>query len=259
MILKRLLSKALSKKYGWFGDYKSWKEAMKVSGGYDSSEILEKVKSAVLKVKNGEAEFERDSVLFYEKEYSWALLSGLLLVAGKNAGKLRLIDFGGSLGSTYFQHKPFLDNLPQVSWNIVEQENFYKTGKVIFQNNVLKFYPDIASCLKDDQVDAILLGCVLPYMETPYIFLEEIFKYKISYLLIDRMPFINSEYDRLTVQKVPPYIYKASYPAWFFSYKKFIANIQQHYTILAEYKCNDIANIKSTYKGLILKLIHESC
>ena len=46
------------------GDYSSWAEASANSTGYDSEEILAKVLAATLKVKHGEATFERDSMLF---------------------------------------------------------------------------------------------------------------------------------------------------------------------------------------------------
>ena len=44
-----------AKKYGWFGDYKTWEEAENVSTGYDAIEIIQKVKESTLKVKNGKA------------------------------------------------------------------------------------------------------------------------------------------------------------------------------------------------------------
>jgi hypothetical protein len=44
----------------------SWEKAQKKCSGYDNSIIVNKVKDAVLKVKSGEAKFERDSVLFDE-------------------------------------------------------------------------------------------------------------------------------------------------------------------------------------------------
>ena len=54
------------RKYGYFGIYDSWEEARKHSSGYDSDKIIEKVKDAALKVKNGEAAYERDSIVFKE-------------------------------------------------------------------------------------------------------------------------------------------------------------------------------------------------
>ena len=46
------------------GPFPTWEEASLASSGYDSSLILDKVLSASLKVKNGEAIYERDSVIF---------------------------------------------------------------------------------------------------------------------------------------------------------------------------------------------------
>src|SRR5215475_3829712 len=99
-------------KYGWKGDYSSWEAAKKQAGSYDDGIILEKVEQAALKVRNGEATYERDSVLFDRIEYSWPLLAALMWVAARNKGKLTVADFGGSLGSSYFQNKVFLEGLP---------------------------------------------------------------------------------------------------------------------------------------------------
>ena len=45
-------------------------------------------------MKNGEAVYERDSVLFDEIQYSWGLLAGLQKAALENDGKLCVLDFG---------------------------------------------------------------------------------------------------------------------------------------------------------------------
>ena len=86
--LLRLFS--LKKGVTWSGNYTSWAEAQKVSTGYDSQAILEKVKDALLKVKNGEAVYERDSVIFDEIQYSWPLLAGLMWIAAQSGGELNI-------------------------------------------------------------------------------------------------------------------------------------------------------------------------
>ena len=73
-----------------------------------AQDILDKVLAATLKVKQGQAVFERDSVLFDEIEYSWPLLAGLMWAAASNGGKLNVLDFGGALGSSYYQNRKFL-------------------------------------------------------------------------------------------------------------------------------------------------------
>src|SRR4051812_28170712 len=98
-ILKKIYEKLTSrpKAYGWFGNYTTWEEARKQCTGYDDLAIVEKVKSSVLKVKNGEAAYERDSVLFDEIQYSRPLLDAFQQVAAGSSGVLHVIDFGGSL------------------------------------------------------------------------------------------------------------------------------------------------------------------
>ena len=71
-------------------EYATWKDATENCTGYDSEGILEKVLEATLKVKNGEAVYERDSVLFDHIEYSWPVLSGLMWVAARNNGRLNV-------------------------------------------------------------------------------------------------------------------------------------------------------------------------
>ena len=245
------------KKWGWYGNFPNWESAKKKTKGYDDGLILEKVKSSLLKVKNGDAVYERDSVLFDNVEYSWEILAGLMWIAAQNKGALNLIDFGGSLGSTYYQNKSFLDSLDSVSWNIVEQHNFVKEGIDSFENDRLKFYDSIEECITNNtqELNCILLSCVLPYIEKPFELLDEIFKYKIKYIIIDRTGFTKNGKTRLTIQKVPTKIYNASYPCWFFHEKEFTMFFEKNgYEQIACFTNQDQVNIPSVYKGFIYKL-----
>lgn len=253
MLIKSFRKTGIFNSIHWSGDYASWKDALDASMGYDSGEIIEKVKNALLKVKNGEAAYERDSVLFDEIEYSWPVLSGLLWVYAQEH-KLNLIDFGGSLGSTYFQNRKFIHPLKDIQWNIIEQENFVDVGLKYFQDDQLKFHYDIQSCIADSSPNCILLSSVLPYIEDPYGLVSKLLNYNFKFLILDKMPFVEGDKDRLTVQKVPKRIYNASYPAWFFSEQNFKASILQKYEIVEEFACPDVANIECVYKGMILKL-----
>ncbi len=89
------------------GDFATWEEASAQCAGYDAEDILAKVLAATLKVKSGEAACERDSVLFDDIEYAWPVLAGLMWAAARNGGKLNVLDFGGALGSSYFQNRKF--------------------------------------------------------------------------------------------------------------------------------------------------------
>jgi putative methyltransferase (TIGR04325 family) len=244
----------------WSGDYSSWAEAQNMCTGYDSEEILEKCKTALLKVKNGKAVYERDSVLFDKIEYSYPLLSGLMWIAALNEGKLNVIDFGGSLGSTYFQNRVFINSLKQVRWSIIEQKKFVLKGKELFEDNNLKFYYTIEECLSENKPNVIILSGVLQYLENPFEFIRNIIKLKINFIIIDLTGFINEPNDRITVQKVDPVIYNASYPCWFFNSENFIDHFEKDYYMVIDFEgyvgkhLLIDSNINVGYRGFIFKL-----
>lgn len=252
-ILVDLLRKFRNNQYGWQGDYKSWEEASNNSTGYDTEAILLAVKESLLKVKNGEAVYERDSVLFNKIQYSWPILSGLLLSA-INTGRLSVIDFGGSLGSSYFQNKIFLDQINNVSWSIVEQRDFVSVGRECFADERLKFFYDIDNCMKNEQPNVLLLSSVLQYIEEPYNLLDTLFKHEFEYVLIDRTPFSIDDIDKVKLQVVPPTIYDATYPCWFFSKSCFMDYISSKgYRLVEQFDSVDGEHSGNQFIGMVFK------
>lgn len=229
------LFKRYIKRNGYFGNYSGWEQASQDSTGYDSDVILERVRDALIKVKNGEAVYERDSVLFDEIQYSWPLLAGLLWIASRNGNRLNLLDFGGSLGSSYFQNRALLDSLHEFSWSVVEQNAFVHCGRELFEDQFLKFYFSIEECLNVQQPDLILLSSVLPYLEAPYELLTQILKQKFAYIVIDRTPILNGFKDRMTVQHVPAEIYDARYPAWILGRHKLLGMFENNYELVMQF------------------------
>lgn len=222
-------------KYGWFGDYTSWAKASAEAGGYDKHIILERTTDALLKVKSGEAVYERDSVIFDQKEIPYALTSFLMLSAALKKSPLNVLDFGGSLGSTYYLIRDFLPDKTFASWNIVEQDHYVACGKANFEDDTLKFYSSIDSCLAGKKIDFILLSSSVQYLKEPHVFLEKLAGYNFDFILFDRTAFNNATNDRLTLQVVPPEIYPASYPAWFFHKEFFLSHFSDRYKVVAEF------------------------
>jgi putative methyltransferase (TIGR04325 family) len=222
----------------WFrGDFSSWEEARRMSTGYDAPGILEKVLSATRKVKAGEAACERDSVVFDQVEYSLPLLASLLWVASRSGNRLDLLDFGGSLGSSYWQNRKFLSHLAHLRWSVVEQPHFVAAGRAEIADDVLRFHDSIDSCVAVEAPDTALLSGVLQCLEQPYAALDSILERKFRFVIIDRLPiFVTDLPDRITIETVPAWIYEASYPAWFFSGPKFRAHLaHMAYSIVEEF------------------------
>lgn len=218
ILMRKIFIKSQS---NWYGDYESWSSAVNKSTGYDADLILEKVRSSLIKVKTGEAVYERDSVIFDEIQYSWPLLSSLLLAASRDSGDLSVLDFGGSLGSSYFQNKKILDCIKSVKWGVVEQKHFVSAGKDDFEDECLKFFESINECVVAIKPRVLLLSSVVQYLESPYQVLGELLENDFDIVIVDRTPFSFSDRDIIKLQVVPPTIYKASYPCRFFSRSKF--------------------------------------
>ena len=252
------LRKIKPSNFGWFGNFKSWEAAQKKSTGYDSFEIVSKTKEAILKVINGEAIYERDSVLFDKIEYSWPLLASLLWIANQNKDNLKIIDFGGSLGSTYYQNRKFLSSLNNCEWNIVEQHSFVQAGKEINVDDNLQFFNTVNEAInKNGMPDVLLLGCTLPYIQDPYSLLNELISINVKFIIIDNTYFNYIDSNRICIQKVSSKIYSATYPCWMLNYKKVIETISRKYKIIAEYKNESFLFLdgrKIQYKGFIAKL-----
>jgi putative methyltransferase (TIGR04325 family) len=245
-----------------FGEnYKTWKDAAARCTGYDAELILDKVLEATLKVKRGEAVFERDSVLFDEIQYSWPVTAALMWAAARNNGKLHVLDFGGSLGSSYFQNRKFLSSLKLISWHIVEQEHFVEKGKAFIEDDVLKFHTSIEESVKTVTPNVILLSSVAQYLPDPQRLFDQINSIEADILLFDRTPFTIENINTICVQYVSSDIYKASYPMWILSKNNLLgqlSNWKVHESFASlEGRVSSEGGFEFEFSGYIFERIHD--
>lgn len=217
------------------GDFGSWSEAAARSTGYDSQLILERVLAATLKVKNGEAAFERDSVVFNKIEYVWPVTAALMWAAARHDGELNVLDFGGSLGTTYFQNRALLEPLRAVRWGIVEQPAFVEAGRKYVQDERLRFYSSIPACLADGKPNIVLLSSAIQYLDEPYPVLRSLAAAGASVIVLDRTPISEDDRERIVIQQVHPLIYPASYPMRILSMASVLAALGPAYRMVASF------------------------
>lgn len=232
----------------------SWSAAVKKSEGYNHTIIFDKVYKASKNVLEGKYPYERDGVNFEKIEYSWPVLSGLLLAANLNNKSLNVCDFGGSLGSSFFQYQKFLNKIKKSRWSIIEQSHFVDAGKKEFENDTLKFYFDLNGFSQENTPQTLLLSSVLQYVEHPYDLLEEILAFDFKVIILDRTPFDKHNGDEyLILQKVPKEIYNASYPAWVFNRQKITEFfMDKGFIVLETFDSKDASNKDFYYGGNIL-------
>jgi putative methyltransferase (TIGR04325 family) len=208
----------------WSGNYPSWSEANKECLGYAEEHIVDQIKGVVLRTKDDPNHYERDGcVIGGEPEYAFELLNHIKESAVD--GKINLIDFGGSLGTSYYQLRKYLTDY-DVTWNIIEQGHFVKIGKETFEDDNIKFYYTMDECLAVTKPNCFISSSVLPYIEDAHSILNEAFEKGFDWILLDRISVIDGVNDLISIQIVPPDIYKAIYPCWFFGEDKLVADIK---------------------------------
>ena len=217
------------------GNFKSWEEAKGCSTGYHTPEILEKTREALLKVRAGKAAFERDSKAFDKMEHDFPLLAGLMHAAAQDDSRLSVLDFGGSLGGTYFHCRNYLSGLRHLRWNVVEQPALVACGTTDFANDELRFYKTIDDCLREQTPNVLLLSGVIQYLPEPHRFLRELVEKRIAFVLVERTAFSKNGRDRLTIQHVPASLYSATYPMWILSEPAFRQIFASDYDLICDY------------------------
>ena len=245
------LTRTMRTRYGYFGDYDTWAQAVAVSRGYATSAIYERTLQAARAVRDGQALWERDSVTFNEPCVQWPLLTCLLQAARSRQGRLSVLDVGGAFGSTWSQHRAWLEGI-ELHWRIVEQAHLVAAGRAEFANDVLEFHETIDAACQKQLPDVLLLSSVLPYVEDPHFLLADLAHRGFRHVIIDRTGFVDRDRDRLTLQRVSPTIYDASYPCWFFSRTGLLKHFSEDYQLTGEWPGFDLANIQANFRGLFL-------
>jgi putative methyltransferase (TIGR04325 family) len=216
------------------GDYSTWEEAAARAVGYDSDAIFARTRDAILKVVRGEAAFERDSVILDRPEYPLFLIASLLHVAAASGGRLDILDFGGSLGSSFFQCRPFVSPIRGLRWSVVEQPHYVAFGKAQLETEVLRFHRTIADCLSVERPNVAVLSGVLHCLPSPWPIVDEIIAADLPYVIVDRQPLSPLPTDRVSISRVPKEIYEGSYPLWWLSEPRFRASWAARYDVVAE-------------------------
>jgi len=205
-------------------------------GGYEEDSFFEKLKHSAGLVRDGLAIYERDTVVFDRIEYAWELLASLMLVSQRK-DQIKIVDFGGGLGTSYRQNSSIL-KLAGITtlWTVIEQPKLIHIGKSEFENDFLRFIPSLSE-LDSHDLDAVLFGGSFCYLEDPYNILNQIFLIGPPYIIFDRTPFTDASEDKVAVQFVPESIYKAALPIITFSASKFKNLMNQEYELIVDWSC----------------------
>ncbi len=252
-LLQRLLRwRRLHFGWKWYrGDYPDWAAARAASAGYDDSAILDKVVAATREVRAGRALWERDGALFHAPLANEPLLAALGRCA-RESGRLEVVDFGGSLGSTWWQHRSELAGLGLTAWRVVEQAHFVRAGRE-FAGDGLSFHPDLEDAWRSGRPTVALFSGVLQCIERPGDILREVSRLSVPHVVLDRTPFVLGGKTRLAVQHTPPDLGGGTYPCWHFKKDELVAPLGDAYAPAAEWIGFDEVDPSVSFRGLHLR------
>ena len=243
--------------FGWKwyrGSYPDWSAARAASSGYDDAAILQRVVAATREVHAGRALWERDGALFQTRFVNQPLLAALAKCA-RLSGRLEVVDFGGSLGSTWWQHRSELASLGLTAWRVVEQEHFVRAGHE-FAGDVLSFHPNLEDAWKKGRPTVVLFSGVLQCIEEPDVILREVLRLAAPHVVMDRTPFVLRGSTRLAVQYTPPELGGGTYPCWHFRKDDLLRTLTESYDIVEDWAGFDDVDRTIAFRGI--HLLHKT-
>lgn len=247
-ILKRLFKIGIRYENG----FNTWDSAVAASEGYDGKEIVSKVFEASLLARD-EGLHERDGFILDAPDfnpYTWIGIIQARIMVG-NSRKMRIVDFGGSLGSTYRMMQDQLCRAKiDFEWVIIEQKHFVNLGKKHFETNELRFV-DSFSSLTNQKIDVLIFNSVLEYLANPYEIITEAVSHSPYVVLIDRTPVNSQQIDTFSVQHVPKSIYRASYANRNFCENNLVRPFESSFSLLLKYESELQPDPLNTSMGFI--------
>jgi len=252
-IIKKYIN---SRKWKFEGNYKSWAEALNNCNGYDSFQVVKGMKERhEVWIKSYQELNKQTSYLDLISRNILSYFFYPIIELDKTI--INVLDIGGAAGGHFSIVR---DNLPTgktLNWTINETQTAVNEFSKSFPQSGLTFNSNIKD-LYASNYDIIYMSGTLQDLESPYSIFESIKIISHKYLIITRLPLIDSNNDYLTIQHVPKSYYAGSYPSWFFSSQKFVSFLDANYRIIQKWEIESesvvLNGVEVFYKGYLLKL-----
>jgi putative methyltransferase (TIGR04325 family) len=218
------------------GNFITWKDAQRQCEGYSTKEIVDKVSEATDFVIKNPNYIERDGVIIERGEPPFHLLWCLEKTASE-FGELKVLDFGGALGSHYRSIRQYFPEGAKVTWSIIEQGSFVKLAPK-YETRELKFFENVESLIQNQRTpNIIILSSVLQYIPNTLQVIERLSEIGAKYLFIDRTPMLQGKETAIVVQKIPASIYKATYAANLIGSETYRRTLHQKWKTVCSWQC----------------------
>jgi putative methyltransferase (TIGR04325 family) len=215
----------------------SWDFALNNSLNYNQDKLVNNIFLATQNVLNKKYSYESDGVNFNNLKIDHNFLESLKKCI--KTDNTILLDFGGSLGTTFFKYHNLISINKSIEWFIVEQEKIFEKSKILNFPKNLKFFKNIDEI--QVKPDIILLGSVLQYIEHYKKLLKNLISLKPNYIFIERTIFSINNLESIYIQENYFNFKKTSYPVRAISLKllkEFM--LKANYIVVNKYENNDM-------------------
>jgi putative methyltransferase (TIGR04325 family) len=142
---------------------------------------------------------------------------------------LRVLDFGGGGGDYFYQFQKFVPYIA-FDWTVVETPALAEAMQQKHGGESQKIRWVDSLEMTEDEYDFVLCSSVLQYLEQPFEVLEDLVK-KSGFVIINRIPLIDSSDHFVALQRILTKKKRGSYPAHFFSEKRFLKTLSMYGSI----------------------------
>jgi putative methyltransferase (TIGR04325 family) len=220
----KVLVRVLLSRFIGFTKVDSWESAVRKSSGYESVNVVEPVVTAARRVQN-----DSQTSTLSSSRYQQIAAGMLYCIAQGRFNEdepIRVLDVGGG-GADYFHH--FQTFAPQINfdWTVLETPAMAAAMSNEFGRKLtnLRWVDSIENT--NEIYDVVLCSSVLQYVEKPAALLAALAE-KSGFLIVNRIPLVDSIEHFVAVQKIISKGKRASYPIHFFAEKKFLDEMSQY-------------------------------
>jgi putative methyltransferase (TIGR04325 family) len=197
----------------WEGIYKAFTDVPQIGKGFSGEHWVrnsQKKADDLRRKANGE-------IMPPATGFRESILPVIAAMLHSEMGRVRILDFGGGMGFTYYAVSRSLPDKEGVEFHIVEVEEVCRAGQDFYAGEPgILFHPQ----LPDGPFDIVSMGSSLHYIEDWRGILKSLCDYHSPYLLLSDLP----------AGDIPTYVsaqnyYGSKIPVWFFNVSEVIATV----------------------------------
>jgi len=219
----------------WEGVYCSFGEVPDVGPGFDGETWIN---NSLKKVTALRDEAERNVPLPPPSNYRECLLTLLVALVYQEKNAVRILDFGGGTGFTYYQTICGLPQTKRVEYHIIEREAVCKAGREFFGTNHGNIHFSTELPQTGEMFDIVHLGSAIQYVENWEQLLSRLCVLSRKYLLL-----VDALAGNIPTFATAQHYYGSKIPVWFL-------NVQKLLSVVSSFGYELI--FKSVYEPVIL-------